>query len=54
MFIVKPKIAYTVCQKTSQLWLAITLTRMNGFWCFWQKCYRWTRQWKDALLCHLK
>jgi len=30
---------YTVSQKTSHLWLAITLTHMNGFWHFWQKCY---------------
>jgi len=30
----------TVSQKTSQLWLAITLTHMNGIWFFWQKCYR--------------
>ena len=21
---------------------------------FWQNCYRWSKQWKDALLCHLK
>jgi len=27
--------------KTSHLWLAITLTHLNGFWhVFWQKCYR--------------
>jgi len=26
--------------KTSHLWLGITLTHMNGFWYFWQKCYR--------------
>ena len=25
---------YTVSQKTSHLWLAITLTHMNGFWYF--------------------
>ena len=30
---------YTVSQKTSHLWLAITLTHMNGFWHFWQKYY---------------
>jgi len=30
---------YTVSQKTSHLWLAITLTHMNGFWHFWHKCY---------------
>ena len=28
----KGKEYYTVSQKTSHLWLAITLTRMNGFW----------------------
>jgi len=28
-----------VSQKTTYLWLAITLTRVNGFWYFWQKCY---------------
>jgi len=26
--------------ETSHRWLAITLTHMNGFWYFWQKCYR--------------
>jgi len=26
--------------KTSHLWLAIILTNVNGFWHFWQKCYR--------------
>ena len=33
---------YTPClrKKTSHLWLALTLTHMNGFWYFWQKCYR--------------
>jgi len=31
---------YTVSQKTSHIWLAITLTHMNGFWHFWQKCYQ--------------
>jgi len=30
---------YTVSQKTSHRWLAITLTHVNGFWYFWQKCY---------------
>jgi len=30
----------TPCLKTSHLWLAITLTHVNGFWHFWQKCYR--------------
>jgi len=25
---------YTVSQKTSHLWLAITLTYVSGFWCF--------------------
>jgi len=30
---------YTVSQKMSHLWLAITLTHMNGFLYFWQKCY---------------
>jgi len=25
---------YTVSQKTSHLWLAITLTNVNGFWYF--------------------
>jgi len=40
---------YTVSQKTSHLWLAITLTHMNEcarkstslrYWYFWQNCYR--------------
>ena len=32
---------YTVSEKTFHLWLAITLTHMNGFFLyFWQKCYR--------------
>ena len=32
---------YTLClKKTSHLWLAITLTHMNGFGYFWQKCTR--------------
>jgi len=31
---------YTVSQKTSHLWLAITLTHMNGFSYFWKTCYR--------------
>jgi len=25
---------YTVSEKTSHLWLAITLTHVNGFWYF--------------------
>ena len=33
-------VLYTVSQKTSHLWLAITLTHMNGLDLFWQKCYR--------------
>jgi len=28
---------YTVSQKTSHLWLAMTLTYVNEFWYFWQK-----------------
>jgi len=39
--------------KTSHLWLAITLTHVNGFWYFWQKCYRLSKQSKDTLLCHI-
>ena len=31
---------YTVSQKLSHLWLAITLTHMNRFWYFRHKCYR--------------
>jgi len=33
--------ASTPCLKkwTTYLWLAITLTHMNGFWFFWHKCY---------------
>jgi len=27
-------------KKTSHLWLATTLTHMNRFWYFWQKCYQ--------------
>jgi len=33
-------VLYTVSQKTSHLWLAITLTHVHRFWYFWQKCYR--------------
>jgi len=36
--------SYTVSQKTSHPWLAITLTHMNGFWYFWQNCYGETRK----------
>jgi len=32
--------SYTVSQKTSHLCLAITLTHVDGFRYFWQKCYR--------------
>ena len=27
-------------KKTSHRWLAINFRHMNGFWYFWQKCYR--------------
>ena len=45
---------YTVSQKTSHLWFAITLTYVNAFLYFWHKCYRWRKQSKDDLLCHPK
>ena len=31
---------YTMSQKTSHLWLAMTLKHVNRFDIFWQKCYR--------------
>ena len=48
-------IKYLHCfSKKAHLWLAITLTHMNGFWYFWQKYHWWSRQSKATLLCHLK
>jgi len=42
---------YSVSQKTSHLWLAITLTHVHGFWYFPTHCYLLSKQSKDALLC---
>jgi len=41
-------------KKMSHLWLAITLTHMNGFWYFLAEMLPISRQSKDTLLCHLK
>jgi len=50
----QPTRRYTVSQKTFHLWLAITLIHVNGFGYFLQKCYRYSRQSNDTLLCHIK
>jgi len=42
---------HTVSQKTSHVWFAITLTHVNAFWYFWQKCYTDKVSNQKALYC---
>jgi len=51
-----PTNIYTVSQKTSHLWLAITSTHVNGIWYFWQKYYTEKVGNRKTLyyVCHLK
>jgi len=42
-----------VSQKTSHVRSAITLTYIQGFWLFWQKCYWEIKQSRYALFSHL-